>query len=151
MKTAELVLWTLGATLVAVYAGALLWTDYERQEGVTSFVEAREVGQMGPQVDPMLQARVAAGTTTVAAVNVPAPAGDAVIAVLRTPGIERATLERTQFYCTIELSVVDLHDVHVLDDTGEPVLTLVTCHPHFLVDHAPQRFIARAVAAEGQM
>jgi hypothetical protein len=145
MKTTELVLLILGAMLVAAYAGARTWADYERQEVVTSFVEAREM-------DRMLQARVADGATSFAAVNVPAvPAGDAIIAVLRTPGIGRAALELTQLYCIIELSVSNLHEVYVLDDTAEPMLTLVTCHPHFLVDNEPKRLIGRAVASEGLM
>lgn len=35
-------------------------------------------------------------------------------------------------------------DVWVLDDTGDPVLTLVTCYPFTFVGSAPQRFVVRA-------
>jgi sortase A len=62
--------------------------------------------------------------------------------------IELAMLDRTQTYVVTGLSVVEPTDVHVLADTGEPVLTLVTCYPFYFVGHAPQRFIVRAVAAE---
>lgn len=62
--------------------------------------------------------------------------------------IELVMLDRTQTYVVTELSVVEPTDVHVLDDTGEPVLTLVTCYPFYFVGNAPKRFIVRAVAAE---
>jgi sortase A len=61
--------------------------------------------------------------------------------------IELAMLDSTQTYVVTDLSVVEPTDVHVLADTGEPVLTLVTCYPFYFVGHAPQRFIVRAVAA----
>ena len=212
MKTAEMLLWILGTTLLAVYAGARSWGEYERQESLISFVEARESSQTNHPTDPMLQARVA-GATTARLVNLPAPddlvapAPDTVIAVLRIPGvklevpvyhgtadqvlrqgaglvegtaapgsrgnigiaahrdshflalknvaigdlIELGTLEHTQFYRIIALSVVDPRDVHVLQDTGEPVLTLVTSYPFHFVGNAPQRFVVRAVAADGLM
>lgn len=58
------------------------------------------------------------------------------------------TLTRTRTYRVTEVSVVDPSDVSVLADVGEPVLTLVTCHPFNFVGSAPQRFIVRAVATE---
>jgi len=42
--------------------------------------------------------------------------------------------------------VVEPGDVHVLDPTAEPAVTLVTCYPFYFVGHAPQRFIVRATA-----
>jgi len=62
--------------------------------------------------------------------------------------VELDTLDRLQTYRVTELLVVEPTDVHVLADTGEPVLTLVTCYPFYFVGHAPQRFIVRAVAAD---
>lgn len=62
--------------------------------------------------------------------------------------IELALPERTQIYVVTDLWVVEPTDVHVLDDTGNPVLTLVTCYPFYFVGNAPQRFIVRAVAAD---
>jgi sortase A len=49
-------------------------------------------------------------------------------------------------YHVTGLSVVEPADVYVLADTGEPVLTLVTCYPFHFVGNAPQRFIVRAAA-----
>lgn len=205
MKTAEMLLWILGTTLLAVYAGTRSWGEYERQEGVISFVEARKPGPM----DPMLQAQTIQARVTdgAAAVNVPAPIADAVIAVLRIPGIELevpvyagtgdqilrqgaglvegtaapgsrgnigiaahrdshfrglkdvaigdlielGTAQNTQFYRITALSVVEPRDVHVFGDTGESVLTLVTSYPFNFVGNAPQRFVVRAVAADGLM
>jgi sortase A len=65
--------------------------------------------------------------------------------------IQLVMLDRTQTYIVTDLSVVEPTDVHVLDDTGEPVLTLVTCYPFYFVGNAPKRFIVRAVAAEASI
>lgn len=43
------------------------------------------------------------------------------------------------------LSVVSPEDVGVLAPTAGPTLTLVTCHPFFVLGHAPKRFIVHAV------
>lgn len=43
------------------------------------------------------------------------------------------------------LVVVSPVDVHVLDPTPEPTLTLVTCFPFFALGPAPKRFIVHAV------
>jgi sortase A len=39
--------------------------------------------------------------------------------------------------------VVEPEDVHVLDRTRRPALTLVTCYPFNLIGSAPKRFIVR--------
>jgi sortase A len=44
--------------------------------------------------------------------------------------------------------VVDPDDTHVLDETEEPALTLVTCYPFYYVGSAPKRFIVRAQRIE---
>lgn len=62
--------------------------------------------------------------------------------------IELALPDRTQVYVVTDLWVVEPTDVHVLDDTGNSALTLVTCYPFYFVGNAPQRFIVRAVAAD---
>lgn len=56
--------------------------------------------------------------------------------------------DRTQTYIVTDLSVVDPTDVHVLDETGHSVLTLVTCYPFYFVGNAPQRYVVRAEASE---
>lgn len=63
--------------------------------------------------------------------------------------IELETPSRIHAYQVTELSVVEPADVHVLDDDGEAVLTLVTCFPFYFVGNAPNRFIVRAVAVDG--
>ena len=63
-------------------------------------------------------------------------AGDAI--ELETPtGVEQYVIERTW--------IVEPDDVSVLDATGMPAITLVTCYPFYFVGSAPQRFIVRAV------
>lgn len=54
------------------------------------------------------------------------------------------TLEGTFEYRVDSTEVVRPEDTHVLDDTGEPALTLVTCYPFYYVGSAPKRFIVRA-------
>ena len=65
--------------------------------------------------------------------------------------IELETAARVHAYRVTDLSVVEPTDIHVLDDAGEAVLTLVTCFPFYFVGNAPQRFIVRAVAVDGLM
>jgi len=60
--------------------------------------------------------------------------------------IEVDALGGSQSYTVTSLSVVDPEDVHVLDEVGRPVLTLVTCYPFYFVGNAPNRFIVRAEA-----
>jgi sortase A len=47
-------------------------------------------------------------------------------------------------YRVVSSRVVGPHEVEVLHPTGDEVLTLVTCHPFYLVGPAPDRFIVRA-------
>jgi sortase A len=54
------------------------------------------------------------------------------------------TLDGTYQYVVDSTQVVSPDDVSVLDPTGRPTLTLVTCYPFFYVGSAPQRFIVQA-------
>lgn len=54
------------------------------------------------------------------------------------------TVDGTFRYRVTWTRVVEPTDVHVLDPTEEPVLTLVTCYPFYFVGNAPDRFIVRA-------
>jgi len=47
-------------------------------------------------------------------------------------------------YQVAETRIVGPLDVDVLDDVGEPVLTLITCYPFYYAGHAPDRFVVRA-------
>jgi sortase A len=58
--------------------------------------------------------------------------------------IRVVTLDGTYVYRVERTNVVDPADVWVLDPTGHPTLTLVTCYPFTYVGSAPQRFIVRA-------
>jgi sortase A len=60
--------------------------------------------------------------------------------------LELETLAGKRQYAVEALTIVDPSDVSVLDDSTEPVLTLVTCYPFYYVGKAPQRFIVRARA-----
>jgi sortase A len=47
-------------------------------------------------------------------------------------------------YLVKDTRIVNPDDVWVLDDTGRPTLTLITCYPFFYIGNAPHRFIVRA-------
>jgi sortase A len=51
-------------------------------------------------------------------------------------------------YRVASLRVVTSQDVTVLEPTGAPLLTLITCYPFRLLGHAPDRFIVRATLVE---
>jgi LPXTG-site transpeptidase (sortase) family protein len=57
--------------------------------------------------------------------------------------IEIQTRARTHRYRVVSTEVVEQKDVHVLGDTLDPTVTLVTCYPFYFVGSAPQRFIVR--------
>jgi sortase A len=200
MKILETLLWVAGVTLLSSYVGALYWGEQQRQEGLASFATAT-AQQPAPEQwlvpPPANEPRPHEIPLTAPAAPVP----DAVIAVLRIPGIalevpvyegttadvlrrgaglvegtafpgstgnvgiaahrdthfralkdvavgdlvELSTPEKTRFYRITALEIVDPGDVHVLDDIGESMLTLVTCYPFYFVGNAPQRFIVHAV------
>jgi sortase A len=54
------------------------------------------------------------------------------------------TLDSTHTYVVDSTKVVEPNDVHVLNATAEPTLTLVTCYPFNYVGAAPERFIVQA-------
>jgi sortase A len=204
MKVSEIMLWILGTTLLAFYFGASYWGEHQRREGLASFAEVREIAPVEWPRDSQAGDVVPAGLPAGADVEA---AQDAVIAVLRIPGIElevpvyqgttehvlrrgAGLVEGTAFPGSMgnvgiaahrdthfprsegrgdrrpgrvghagpdrgialpPLEVVGPSDVHVLDDTGESVLTLVTCYPFYFVGNAPQRYIVRATVADGSM
>ena len=47
-------------------------------------------------------------------------------------------------YRVVSTRIVDPYDVGVLDQSGDEILTLVTCYPVYFVGSAPNRFIVRA-------
>jgi sortase A len=53
-------------------------------------------------------------------------------------------------YRVTETFIVDPDETWVLGNSGEEMVTLVTCYPFYFVGHAPQRFIVRGVEATGE-
>jgi sortase A len=54
------------------------------------------------------------------------------------------TLDGSYRYRVDSIKVVGPEDTQVLDNSGEDILTLVTCYPFYFVGPAPRRFIVRA-------
>jgi sortase A len=59
------------------------------------------------------------------------------------------TVHGTYQYRVESTEVVTPRDTHVLAETGDDTLTLVTCYPFYYVGSAPKRFIVRAQRIEG--
>jgi LPXTG-site transpeptidase (sortase) family protein len=58
--------------------------------------------------------------------------------------LELQTLEGPKTFTIDKTQVVEITDTHLLQDTRDQTLTLVTCYPFYFVGHAPQRFIVTA-------
>ena len=58
--------------------------------------------------------------------------------------LDLETLAGTTRFVIDDLRIVEPEEVHVLDPTPSPTLTLVTCYPFYFVGSAPQRYIVRA-------
>ena len=58
--------------------------------------------------------------------------------------LELETLSGKQSYTVSDIWIVKPADVHVLEPTETPSITLVTCYPFYFVGHAPERYIVRA-------
>jgi sortase A len=54
------------------------------------------------------------------------------------------TLQGAYRYRVVSMKIVGPSDVEVLNPDGHEILTLVTCHPFYLVGPAPNRFVVRA-------
>jgi sortase A len=69
--------------------------------------------------------------------------------IVEGDAVEVDTLEGKRSYRVERTWIVQPEDVSVLDDSPVRSLTLVTCFPFYFVGSAPQRFIVRAVSADG--
>jgi hypothetical protein len=58
--------------------------------------------------------------------------------------LRMVTPDGTFEYAVESTEIVRPKDVHVLNPTPEPVLTLVTCYPFNYIGHAPKRYIVKA-------
>lgn len=54
------------------------------------------------------------------------------------------TLDGQKRFRIEAIHIADIDDTHLLEDTRDQTLTLVTCYPFYFVGHAPQRFIVTA-------
>lgn len=61
------------------------------------------------------------------------------------------TLHGVQRYAVQSTAIVTPDDVGVLDNTGQRVLTLVTCYPFYYIGSAPERFIVQARAIDSAL
>jgi len=59
--------------------------------------------------------------------------------------VELRTSSGDATYVVDEVRIVDPGAVWVLESSGQPSLTLVTCYPFYFVGAAPQRFVVRAI------
>jgi LPXTG-site transpeptidase (sortase) family protein len=62
--------------------------------------------------------------------------------------IELETGEAVEVFEVERVSIVDALDTSPLEQTGENVLSLVTCHPFYYQGYAPDRYIVRAKRIE---
>ena len=60
------------------------------------------------------------------------------------------TLQGEYRYRVVSTKIVSPSDVAVLNPDGHEILTLVTCHPFYLVGPSPNRFIVRAERVTGR-
>src|SRR5262245_21388847 len=58
--------------------------------------------------------------------------------------LQLTTRDRIYRFQITSTTIVDPKDVHVLDPTREPTLTLVTCYPFEFIGNAPRRFSGQA-------
>ena len=58
--------------------------------------------------------------------------------------IELETDAGVELYEVDKVSIVDALDVSPLDQTGEDVISLITCHPFYYEGYAPDRYVVRA-------
>lgn len=63
--------------------------------------------------------------------------------------VRLVTPEGTFTYRVRGTQIVEPRDTWVLDHTGEPALTLITCYPFRYIGSAPQRFVVRAELSTG--
>ena len=61
--------------------------------------------------------------------------------------VDLVTPERTGTYIVDKVVIVSPDDVHVLEPTSVPSLTLVTCYPFYFIGSAPRRYIVHASIA----
>lgn len=116
MKSLEIMLWVVGAALIALFAGAQAWGEIERQRDVAAFVQARQLAsdEDAIQSQPVTGASIETAPVTGGQPAWRAPANTA-LAILRIPGI---ALEVPVNYGTEEL--VLLRGAGLVEGTALP-------------------------------
>lgn len=65
--------------------------------------------------------------------------------------IELLTWRQLMRYEVKEIQIVEKHDIHVLTETDDSMVTLVTCYPFYYVGHAPKRYIVKAALVDAEI
>ena len=65
--------------------------------------------------------------------------------------LQLTTRDRVYHFRITKTTIVGPKDVHVLNPTPEPTLTLVTCYPFEYIGRAPRRFIVQARLVNEEM
>lgn len=115
MKSLEIMLWVVGAALIALFAGAQAWGEIERQRDVAAFVQAKQLSSAPDAIQALPVTGPSPGVapaTTQPAWRAPA---NTALAILRIPGI---ALEVPVNYGTEEL--VLLRGAGLVEGTALP-------------------------------
>jgi sortase A len=65
--------------------------------------------------------------------------------------VELVTWRQRMRYQVKEIRIVEKHDTHVLTETDDSMVTLVTCYPFYFVGHAPKRYIVKAALVDAEI
>jgi sortase A len=65
--------------------------------------------------------------------------------------VELVTWRQRMRYEVKEIRIVEKHDTHVLTETDDSMVTLVTCYPFYFVGHAPKRYIVKAALVDAEI
>ena len=65
--------------------------------------------------------------------------------------VELVTWRQRMRYQVKEIRIVEKHDTHVLTETDDSMITLVTCYPFYFVGHAPKRYIVKAALVDAEI
>lgn len=179
-RLCEYLFWTVGIVAIGYCAAALLyahvdqtylsWRFDQARKTATHLDEGSPVGRLGiPRIhfSVMILEGIGGGTLRRAVGHIPGTAlpgqpGNVGIAghrdtffrslrsIHKNDEIVLTTLDGSYRYRVESLQVIAPNDMGVLEDVGQPVLTLVTCYPFSFVGSAPSRFIVRARALAGQ-
>jgi sortase A len=126
-------------------------------EPAVAVLEVESIGLLVPVYPDTRELHLNRGAGLIAGMASPGKGGNLGIAghrdgyfrVLKDLEIGAAVVIRAEgwrfVYRVESIDVVEQTELDLLGDTGDPVVTLVTCFPFYFVGQAPQRFIVRAL------